>query len=183
MSNPAWKDPMSFAFNERIRNSFDRIRAEALKAYHSGLFYKHVASEESDAEERKLSPKWDTFGILKLGDETLTTKHAPFTHQLIMGIPEIVNCARGLVYFSAVPARGNILPHSSGYELGKVRIRHQLCLRMPKMEKADEVYLEVNGERRTWEEGEILSFDDGYSHNVKNSSDGHRIVLLYDSLP
>jgi aspartyl/asparaginyl beta-hydroxylase (cupin superfamily) len=38
----------------------------------------------------------------------------------------------------------------------------------------------VAGQKRHWKMGQILTFDDSARHSVENSSDQHRIVLIYD---
>jgi aspartyl/asparaginyl beta-hydroxylase (cupin superfamily) len=40
--------------------------------------------------------------------------------------------------------------------------------------------LRVRGEPYTWREGESVLFDDSHDHEVINSSDGPRVVLIVD---
>jgi beta-hydroxylase len=76
-----------------------------------------------------------------------------------------------------IPGNATVTPHLSSLKHYE-RYRHQLCLQS--VEGAD-AYIEVNGEKRTWTQGKIISFDDAYIHHVKNNSEHTRIVLIYDT--
>jgi aspartyl/asparaginyl beta-hydroxylase (cupin superfamily) len=78
-----------------------------------------------------------------------------------------------------VPAGGIVRPHTYSHS----RIRNQLALVVPEVTPEDEVYIQVGGEKRGWELGKTITFDDSVMHDVKNLSKHNRIVLLYDFKP
>jgi len=63
-------------------------------------------------------------------------------------------------------------PHCS---VDGLRLRCHLALRIPAG-----TGISVGGERRTWQEGHCLLFEDAWRHEVWNDSDVRRIVLIVD---
>lgn len=172
-----WKDSQAYWFNHLFEKNWQAIRDEAKALYASGKFYDHSQSEENTASTSpKIANHWKIFSV----------KHqpalAPVTWNLVKLVPEILSCKDGLYYFSLIPSGGVVLPHRSLFE-PNARHRHQLCLEVPIVNPSDEVYFQISGEKRTWELGKVMSFDDAFTHDVKNLSQGSRLVFLYDSLP
>jgi len=180
-----WYDSNSFHFNKKIKDNFQIIQSEALQLLKDDKFYHHRQSKENlSSKKNKLANKWKQYSLYDgtrpdffLND----VKRCPSTWAIISSIDEIMNCKSGLVYFSLIPAGSIVIPHTSGLK-EKDRIRHQLCLLLPTNSDPDLVYLEVNEEKRTWQLGEIISFDDSFKHKAQNLSDEDRLVLLYDSI-
>lgn len=181
----AWYDPYEFQTTAIIENNFEAIRQEALTAFEMGLYTDHDQSSQSPVAIQKLANAWKQFRLLNAGlcHNELAKKYTPVTLNLLLSFPEIVNCTNGLAYFSLIPAGSIVKPHV-GISVG-ARIRNQLCLVKPddKQSTADDVFIRVNGEKRVWALGRVITFDDGYLHDVKNLSSYDRIVLLYDICP
>lgn len=181
--NPAWHDPATFYFNHLLENFFEHIQREAFALRERGKFEPHVQSDESTvANKFKLANHWNVYRFKINKSWVANDEDAPITSRLLRSIPEIMKCPVGLAYFSEVPGDSTVRPHISNYAIND-RIRHQLCLELPDARPEDEVFIRVNGEKRTWELGKVLTFDDAYRHDVRNSSPHRRLVLLYDSLP
>lgn len=76
---------------------------------------------------------------------------------------------------SILPPRTKI-PQHVGYHKGF--LRYMLAVKVPK--DRDNVFLCVNDNKVTWEEGKSIMFDDCFPHKVFNNTDETRIVLYVD---
>lgn len=91
----------------------------------------------------------------------------PTTLEVLNRIPSLLTAG-----FSRLGPSTAIFPHR-GFDPHVLRIH--LGLRIPQ-----NCWLEVRGQLRRWEEGELLAFDDTYLHQARNNSLHSRIVLLVD---
>lgn len=107
-----------------------------------------------------------TFG--KMVEEN--RKFFPKTFSLIEKSSKTLTC-----FFSIIEPRKGISPHN-GY-FGGV-LRYHLGLIIPK--EREECWIEVNGTKYSWSEGEGIVFDDLYTHQVMNNTDERRVVLFID---
>ena len=181
-----WYNPDNFYFNKIIKDNFETIKSEGLQLLGQKRFYDHKQSQENlNSKNTKIANKWKQFSLYDGGAPDryyMHIQYVPITWNIISSIKEIMNCKHGLVYFSLIPAGGVVVPHKSGLK-EKDRIRHQLCLILPNESNPESVYLEVSNEKKSWQLGEIISFDDSYIHKAQNLSEEDRLVLLYDSNP
>lgn len=177
--HPGWYDPSIFPVNALLEERWQEVRDEALSLLAAGRFTDHEQSRASNAEVFKLADQWRVFSLHRKGKESPGAKLAPITWGILSQVKELRECAVGLTYFSLVPAGGVVDPHTSPYPKG-ARIRNQLCLQVPILSEGDDVEITVNGQRRTWELGKVITFDDAYRHHVKNKSSSDRLVLIYD---
>jgi len=183
---PGWYRSGDFSFNKLILENFDIILDEAARCFAQGLFSPHEQSREFVGDTRhsrvKLAEKWHCF-FFRTGSQwnTQSQKHAPQTYALLSGIEPIQKQQQGRVYFSIIPANSSVTPHVSNLSLG-ARSRHQLCLMCDDSATVQNLWIEVNGDRRTWQKGNIISFDDHFMHSAQNNTDQDRMVLLYDSV-
>jgi aspartate beta-hydroxylase len=88
------------------------------------------------------------------------------------GALELAPLAHGDVMLSRLDPRTEIPPH---HGLDNLALTCHLGLRVPAG-----CELQVGAERRAWEEGRCLVFDDTYLHAAWNRSDAARVVLLFD---
>lgn len=176
---PGWLNSKDYRFVQEFESNYETIKQEAIDLYNRGLFINHDISDESESKRSKIANKWKVFFIAypaKVSDPSL----APFTRSLLNRYPEIINRPDSQIYFSLIPSGGIVRPHTkSSREF--TRARHQLCLTMSKDATLENTFLRVSGEKRTWQEGKILTFDDGYIHDVQNMSSDSRLILLFDS--
>jgi beta-hydroxylase len=93
----------------------------------------------------------------------------PETMQIIDSCPDI-----NLAMFSLLEPHSEILPHNGPFR-GSIRIH--VTLVSPNDERC---FIDVDGERYVWKEGEVVAFDDTYRHYVKNDTDESRLVLFID---
>lgn len=97
----------------------------------------------------------------------------PFTWSVVQQIP---NCVFAGV--SILPPHTEIKPH---YGDTNSIVRTHLALVVP--EPYPTIGINVNGEERGWEEGELLNFINVQQHYVWNNSDKRRYVLMFDFIP
>lgn len=183
MTTLGWLNPYDYPINKIVEENFEYFRDEAVRLYNEGKFTPHLQSGENQKSgNNKLAEKWDKFDLFRGGKlEPSAEIDAPFAVNFFRKFPQITGQTEGLVYYSCIPAGGVVKPHTFhfGQKIG-VRVRNQLALVLPELNDGDEVYFDILGERRSWELGKVMTFDDSYLHHVKNLSSGHRIVLLYD---
>jgi aspartyl/asparaginyl beta-hydroxylase (cupin superfamily) len=82
------------------------------------------------------------------------------------------NAGFGDMMFSVLKPMSEIIPH---YGLNNLCLTCHLGLVIP-----SDCGIEVEGERRTWRQGECLIFDDTFLHRAWNASPETRVVLLFD---
>lgn len=127
---------------------------------------------------RELSPdhgrlgqdgKWRSFFLVGYGYEVAENcARAPLTASLVRQIPDL-NSA----FFSILEPGATIPPHR-GVTRGIVTCH--LGLSVPR--DADRCWMEVDGQRVVWRNGEWLIFDDCFQHQVANETDDYRVILL-----
>ena len=114
---------------------------------------------------------WKTFVLVAFG-QTIADNAAlcPETMQLLNRIDALENA-----WFSILAPGYHIPPHRGPT---RALVRCHLGLLIP--EPAEQCWLRVDSERRHWQEGACLLFDDTYEHEVQNNTGGYRTVLFLD---
>ena len=59
-------------------------------------------------------------------------------------------------------------------------IRYHLAFKVPR--DRENCFIEVDGQRYHWKEGEGVVFDDVFDHWVRNDTDEYRVILFVDIL-
>lgn len=95
-------------------------------------------------------------------------RRCPATYQMVRQLPRLVDAG-----FSLVGPSSRILPHSDNY--GPDLQRLHLGVLVPKGSE-----MIVAGQKVQWEEGRVVMFDRSQIHEVNNTSDQPRVVLLFD---
>lgn len=98
-------------------------------------------------------------------------RHFPRTGELLEQTPHC-GLALGAVFFSVLEPGTIIHPHCGPTN---ARLRCHLGLDTP-----PGCWLEVAGQRRSWQAGKCLKFDDSFRHCVGNESDRRRAILVVD---
>lgn len=116
---------------------------------------------------------WKTFFFLGYGFRSeANCRRCPKTAALLDSIPGLVTG-----FFSILSPGKHIPPHRGPW---RGVLRYHLALKVP--EPASAAGIRVGGEEAHWQEGKSLLFDDGYTHEAWNGTDGTRVVLFCDVL-
>ncbi|MGH9105486.1 MAG: aspartyl/asparaginyl beta-hydroxylase domain-containing protein [Acidimicrobiales bacterium] len=116
---------------------------------------------------------WKTFFLRAYGFRSeANCRRCPKTAALLDSIPGLVTG-----FFSILSPGKHIPPHRGPW---RGVLRYHLALKVP--EPAAASGITVGGEEAHWVEGKSLLFDDGYSHEAWNGTDGVRVVLFCDVL-
>lgn len=149
-----------------LKHNWKMIRDEALAMDYD---FDNTAKNEAMFTERLTDDgKWSRFYI-KWYHETfdpLALERLPKTCALLKALPEVQ-----IALLSYVAPGAVIKPHVG---ISRECIRVHLCLK-----SAEGAYIEVDGERYSWKDGEIFGFDDTFIHSVENKSDDQSRLILF----
>jgi beta-hydroxylase len=93
----------------------------------------------------------------------------PRTTELLRGIPSVK-----AAMFAELPPGSELRKHRDPYAGS---LRYHLGLVTP---GDDRCYIEVDGERYSWRDGESVMFDETFIHRAENATDRDRIILFCD---
>ncbi|WP_229402864.1 aspartyl/asparaginyl beta-hydroxylase domain-containing protein [Micromonospora okii] len=97
----------------------------------------------------------------------------PVTAEVLAAIPEVTEYGNGFAMVSWLQPGAWITPHCGPTNS---KARTHLCLRSdPK------AWIRVGEERRSWQEGRCLVFDDSFEHEVRHEGSAARVVLILDT--
>lgn len=168
-----WWNPAEFSFLQNIEECFPAIRDEFYNLLICGRLNMHPQSPGGPRPKATSGGDWQVFELFSYGRiNRENAMEAPATSKVIVSIPQVVEQASGLVYFSVLGPHGHISPHCG---LTNARLRVHLGIRVP-----DGAVMRVGTEARSWSEGRCLVFDDSWEHEVWNPTDTLRAVLLLD---
>ncbi len=159
--------PWAPKFQERwpeIRRELDRLldHRDALPSF-----------QDISPDQYRISPdaQWKTFVLYGFGERTaLGDELCPRTMEALQQIPRLTTA------FFSILAPGKHIPRHRGVTKGLVRCH--LALKVP--HERQRCVIEVDHVRCTWQEGELLFFDDTYPHEVWNQTPEERVVLFID---
>lgn len=157
-------DPSEFEWAGPLRQAYGTIRGELEGILESdGGGFKAYVSES----QRRLQG-WNTYNLFFYGRKyEENCARCPRTTALLESLPRF---ERDHIMFSALNPHSQIPPHTG--PMNGI-IRAHLALVAP-----PGCYIRVGPDERTWEEGQLLVFDDSFEHQVWNHSDHTRIVLF-----
>ncbi|MRV71094.1 lipid A hydroxylase LpxO [Duganella sp. FT92W] len=93
----------------------------------------------------------------------------PQTYALLKNIPSVK-----AAMFAELPPGGKLNPHRDPFAGS---LRYHLGLATP---NDDRCFIDVDGERHSWRDGQGVMFDETYIHWAINGSDSDRIILFCD---
>jgi aspartate beta-hydroxylase len=173
LESKPWWDGSELSFVQTLESNAERIRAEYIDILLSGSLRLHPQSK-GGPRRRASNGDWNIFELWSAGRlNQCNAVEAPFTTSLLSSVPELITNPRGLVYFSVLNPHVHIRAHCGPTN---ARIRLHLGLQVPLG-----AFMRVGEERRTWQRGRCLVFDDSWEHEVWNKSDQLRAVLLMDT--
>ncbi|MYZ45464.1 lipid A hydroxylase LpxO [Schauerella aestuarii] len=154
---------------EVLRARADDIRAEAVQLFSAGHI--KVAGSYNDAGFNSFFKSgWKRFYLKWYDtDHPSATALCPVTTQLLAGIPSVK-----AAMFAALPPGSKLPRHRDPYAGS---LRYHLGLITP---NDPACFIEVDGERYHWRDGEAVMFDETYIHYAENKTDVNRIILFAD---
>lgn len=96
-------------------------------------------------------------------------EYCPRTVDILRGIPQVK-----AAMFAVLPPGGQLNPHRDPFAGS---LRYHLGLSTP---NEDRCFIEVDGERYSWRDGQSVVFDETYIHWAANESDTTRTILFCD---
>jgi beta-hydroxylase len=129
--------------------------------------YDQIKNQAQQWPEAIHNGKWDVIGLCFLGDNLPTQAIAPITTKLCTDIPGVWTFG-----FSIMQPGCLISPHR-GYTKDVLRIHLGLHVN-------SESAIRVGDEEASWNEGELLMFDDTQVHSAWNRGLSERVILLID---
>lgn len=160
-----WHDPADFAWVPRMEAAFPEIKAEALALLDAGRF------SVDPLTGHLAEGSWKRFCLYSEGRAVASNcAAAPATAEAVASVPRATTA--GLVYFAHVTPGTHVRPHWGPHN---ARLRCHLGLSVP-----DGCSLRVGAQMGGWTEGKFIIFDDSYEHEVWNSGQAGRLVLVMD---
>ena len=160
----AWHDPQQFQLVRDLESVADKIAAEVRALSDSGF--------QDQAENIARSGRWSVLFLYERGLKNEDNcSRCPETVAVIEANRTVLSLG-GLAYFSRLEPGARVAPHTGPTNM---RLRCHLGIDVPQG-----CGLRVGDVTRTWQEGRCLVFDDSFTHEVWNSGDRDRLILVVD---
>ena len=163
LSTP-WHYPQQFQLVRDLEAAADKIAAE-VRALAGREF-------QDQAENIDRTGRWSVLFLYERGrkNEHICSQ-CPETVAAIEANRTVLSLG-GLAYFSRLEPGTQVAPHTGPTNM---RLRCHLGIDVP-----EGCGLRVGGTTRKWQEGRCVVFDDSFTHEVWNTSDRERVVLVVD---
>ena len=116
--------------------------------------------------------RWNVFMLYFLGQNFVDNRaRCPKTCELLDHIPNLFQC------FVSILDPGKSVPAHRGPYLGY--LRYHLGIKVPKVNPPS---IRIRDKWHVWREGVGILFDDSWEHEVYNTSNDDRVVLIVDVL-
>jgi beta-hydroxylase len=167
--NRPWLDPARFPQLAPLAANWTTIRDEGLALMDEG--YVRAAIANNDIGFHTFFKRgWKRFYLKWYGEAPASaTTLCPRTTELLAAIPSVHGAM-----FATLPPGGRLGRHRDPFAGS---LRYHLGLRTA---NSDACWIEVDGERRSWRDGEALLFDETYVHEALNETDVDRLILFCD---
>lgn len=164
---PTFYDTSQFDWTKNIESNYQLIYEE-LQAY---LKTDQKLQAYFDKTLVTKSNSWKTISLMAWGVKFhKEMKQFPQTMKILNSIPELVS-----VSFNLLDPNSEIKSH-----FGDTNAIARCHLGLDVPGTLPEIGFRVKNEKRSWEEGKLLMFCDGYIHSAFNNTDKPRFILLFD---
>lgn len=152
-----------------LQEHWQEIREEALQLASAGHI--KVSDQYNDIGFNSFFKSgWKRFYLKWYDDSHPSAKQfCPKTVELLRQIPEVK-----AAMFTELPPGSKLVRHRDPYAGS---LRYHLGLITP---NADACYIDVDGQRYAWRDGESVMFDETYIHFAENATDHDRLILFCD---
>ncbi|MDA7966879.1 aspartyl/asparaginyl beta-hydroxylase domain-containing protein [Ruegeria sp.] len=162
-------DPALFPELKPLQDNWKTIRDEAQSLNDQGAI---KASDDLDdiGFNSFFKTGWTRFYLKWYGSSLGSAKElCPVTTQMVEQIPSI----KGAM-FTALPPGARLVRHRDPFAGS---LRYHMGLSTP---NDDQCFIDVDGTKYSWRDGEVVMFDETYIHHAENETDANRIVLFLD---
>lgn len=164
-----YADPQLFAELAPLQANWQLIREEALKLNDEGHI-KAAATYNDIGFNSFFRTGWKRFYLKWYGQELDSAKAlCPQTFALLKNIPTVK-----AAMFASLPPGSRLVKHRDPYAGS---LRYHLGLTTP---NSPDCYIEVDGQRYFWRDGEAVVFDETFIHYAENTTDQQRVILFCD---
>jgi beta-hydroxylase len=171
LGNPCIYDRADFPWAAGVEREWRPIRAELDHVLVRKADLPNVQEITADAAALSRDAGWKIFPLVAYGLRSQPNIDlCPQTWRIVQAIPGLTT-----VMFSILEPGKRIPPHRGPYN-GVLRLHLGLIVPEPR----ERLAIRVGPERRHWQEGEALIFDDAYEHEAWNETTGLRVVLFVD---
>ncbi len=167
--NRPWLDRTTFPELGLLEENWQTVRDEALALSDGGSI--RCSEHYDDLGFNSFFRRgWKRFYLKWYGEALPSAKSlCPKTLSLVERIP----CVKAAM-FALMSPRSKLMPHRDPFAGA---LRYHLALVTPKVGNC---WLELDGERYVWREGEGVLFDPTFIHHAANETDEPRIILFCD---
>ena len=171
LGNPCVYERAGFPWTAGVEREWRAIRAELDRVLVRKADLPNVQELMADAAALSRDADWKIFPLVAYGLRSQPNIDlCPETWRIVRTIPGLTTAM-----FSILEPGKRIPPHRGPYN-GVLRLHLGLMVPEPR----ERLGLRVGPERRHWEEGHALIFDDAYEHEAWNDTTGLRVVLFVD---
>jgi beta-hydroxylase len=162
-------DRKEFPELDLLRDNWQTIRDEGVRLLDEG--YVRAAASYNDLGFNSFFRKgWKRFYLKWYGDFLPSAKEmCPQTVALLNKLPNV-----HAAMFALLPPGGRLVRHRDPFAGS---LRYHLGLRTA---NSPDCFIEVDGERYWWRDGEDVVFDETYIHWAENTTDVNRLILFCD---
>ena len=161
--------PEQFQELALLRANWQVIRAEALKLNDEG-YIKAAAGHTDIGFNSFFRTGWKRFYLKWYGVDMASAQAlCPQTVALLRQIPSVK-----AAMFASLPPGARLVRHRDPYAGS---LRYHLGLATP---NSPDCFIEVDGQRYHWRDGEAVMFDETYIHYAENTTDQQRVILFCD---
>jgi len=155
-----------------LRENWQTIRDEGLVLITEGAV--KAADGRTDAAFNSFfRTGWKRFYLAWYGrPHPSALERCPKTMALLSAIPDVK-----AAMFALLPPGARLGRHRDPYAGS---LRYHLGLLTP---NSDDCFIEVDGERRSWRDGDAFMFDETYIHQAENRNAKDRLILFCDVRP
>lgn len=162
-------DPQRFPELKVLQDNWQVIRDEALRLNDEG--YIRAAAGYTDIGFNSFfRTGWKRFYLCWYGKDLASAETlCPQTVKLLRGIGTVK-----AAMFASLPPGARLVRHRDPYAGS---LRYHLGLQTP---NDPGCYIEVDGQRYHWKDGQSVMFDETFIHHAENTTDQQRVILFCD---
>ncbi|NML14203.1 aspartyl/asparaginyl beta-hydroxylase domain-containing protein [Azohydromonas caseinilytica] len=152
-----------------LTDNWQQIREEALRLNDEG-FIRAAAGHTDIGFNSFFRTGWKRFYLSWYGQDLESAQRlCPTTVGLLKGIPSVK-----AAMFASLPPGATLVRHRDPYAGS---LRYHLGLATP---NDPDCFIEVDGQRYHWRDGEAVMFDETYIHHAANTTQQQRVILFCD---